>query len=134
MRYFWYILFLLFVSCTPEMNMARIIRKHPDLGKTKSKDTLIVTKGSKIDTVFINSKDTVVIHKGKETIKYFYNTKDSTIYLQGNCDGDTLKVKQSQTEFNVSEKSKFDSLLEKAFWIIIVLMVLKTALSHFEKK
>lgn len=121
-------------SCSPSVRVAKIIKKHPELGKTKSKDTLIVTKGSKIDTVFIHTKDTVIIHKGKETIKYFYNTKDSTVYLQGNCDGDSIKVKRSETNFEVSEKSKFDSLLEKAFWIIIIIMIAKTVLTHFEKK
>ena len=67
-KFIFYILILsLFVSCSPQMRLHRLVTKHPELTKIdtiKIQDTVIVP-GPKLDTAFHSSvlKDTVTITK-----------------------------------------------------------------------
>lgn len=80
-------------SCTPEGRLRRLLKKHPELVKSDTifvADTIITTARS-VDTVFAYyQRDTVIIREGKITQRYFYNTTDSTVYIDCNCESDTI--------------------------------------------
>ena len=96
-------LFILSSCCTTriceveraEKKIAKLTNKYPEL---LNQDTIILKDTVTIsdiiaDTTFIDhssSPDTIVITKDKLTIRYI--KKDSLIYLEGNCEGDTIFI------------------------------------------
>lgn len=86
------IVVLLLGSCTPEMRLAHILKRHPELLK---KDTLLyydttIVKGLHTDSNFYFTGDTVRIHKDRQEIKYYYNTTTHKNYISGDVKADTI--------------------------------------------
>ena len=86
------IILAIFVSCSPQQRLNRLITKHPELSRVdtiKIQDTVIVP-GPKVDTVFSSSllKDTVTITKDKLQIKLI--EINDTIYLDAEVEPDTV--------------------------------------------
>lgn len=78
----------LFVACSPQKRLNRIIRNHPELIKSDTiyKQDTTVVNGVAHDTIFKTqiTKDTVTIVDKQLTIKYYNDGK--TTYLKGKCD------------------------------------------------
>lgn len=87
------VLLFLFASCTPEGRLRRLLKKNPHLVKSDTifvSDT-VITRSYRVDTVFAYyQRDTVIVREGKVTQRYFYNTTDSTVYIDCNCESDTI--------------------------------------------
>lgn len=122
MRYIVFILILF--SCSPEVRMKRLIRKHPDLVKVDTLtviDTTIIA-GSKKDTLFPHTADTIFLKDGKTIVKYFYNTIEKTNYLSTETKPDTI-IKPIKVEVEKVVYQKDYSDLWKIFVGIIILVV-----------
>ena len=84
------IICLLFLGCSPERQLARLLAKHPQLANvdtTYMYDT-IIKPGSRLDTVFVGKKDTFYINKNRvktQIIKEF-----DTLYISQTVLPDTL--------------------------------------------
>jgi len=96
------VLFFLSSCCTTrickieraEKKISKLTEKYPEL---LDKDTIILKDTITIndiiaDTSFIDTPttDTIIITKDKLTIRYIKT--DSIIYLEGNCEGDTIYI------------------------------------------
>lgn len=127
----------LFVQCTPEKRLARLLSKHPKLIK---KDTIFKTdttivNGVTTDTLFRTqiTKDTLIIRDKQLEIRYYNDGK--TTYIKGKCDT-IFVIKEIPIQINsvqpkvLSRKEKFklflfDNLAEILIIIVIVYYLLR---------
>jgi hypothetical protein len=78
---------LLFVSCSPQKRLSRLVKKHPELVKTDTAyvwDSVLI-EGTRIDTMYQSRLDTLVIERNNLTIKHYYDRANDRHYLSGEC-------------------------------------------------
>jgi hypothetical protein len=88
---FLFILLLMFISCTPQRRLERLLKKHPELTNVDTvviRDTIRITVPKvRIDTV-VNIEelwDTVYLEKDQLTVKV-WRDRYNKVYIQGQCD------------------------------------------------
>jgi len=88
---FLFILLLMFISCTPQRRLERLLKKHPELTNVDTvviRDTIRITIPKvRIDTV-VNIEelwDTVYLEKDQLTVKV-WRDRYNKVYIQGQCD------------------------------------------------
>ena len=90
MKYLIIVIFIL--ACSPQKRLNRLIDKHPELSTLDTiRDTVMVIVPKTITDTFISLdslRDTVIITKDRLTIKTVI--KDNKIYIEGECDTDTI--------------------------------------------
>lgn len=88
------ILILLCLSCNPQKQLQRLIKKNPELlqlDTIRIIDTVII-QSYNYDTLttFVFSDTTTVINNEKVILKYFYDTLRQEIHHYVECVGDTI--------------------------------------------
>lgn len=121
-KYLTVVVALIFLSCTPQKKLNRLLKKHPEL---ISKDTLKVK-----DTVFIdhihtdtilswhNLYDTVTIEKERLRMK-IVRVNDS-IYLSGECLSDTIYTEKIVM---VDKINYTPPLKNRNIWLIFAVII-----------
>ncbi len=81
----------MFISCTPQRRLERLLKKHPELTNVDTvviRDTIRITVPKvRIDTV-VNIEelwDTVYLEKDQLTVKV-WRDRYNKVYIQGQCD------------------------------------------------
>lgn len=87
---------ILFVGCSPQKRLQRLIKKHPELVEIKY-DTIRLR-----DTIYIENyihdtvneirfhDTTIIVNNDKTFARYFYDTLRQEIYHEIECKGDTV--------------------------------------------
>ena len=123
-----------------EKRIAKITNKFPELLR---KDTLVFTDTLTVETVFAdtsfistNTNDTVVITNDRITIRYVKT--DSVIYIQGECEGDTVIITKEipvetvvVRELTLAERGKEYTMF--LFAIAALLLVVRIFFKDFFK-
>ena len=68
-------------SCGPERRLATLLRKHPHLIQTRTKDSTVVRFYRTVDTAYLFTQKTDTLHTEHFTIW----RSDSTIRIRGGC-------------------------------------------------
>lgn len=127
MKYFYFVLLVIFISCSPQKRLERIISKHPELTKKETiiiKDTFI-TKSIEIDTMFFNNTDTFTITKDNIIIKY--SKIHDTVKITMNKPPDTIIKRVPITVEKViynNSKIRISNFIEIGLLILILLIVI----------
>lgn len=125
-KLFFLFFIILFVSCSPQQRLTRLLKKYPELVKTDTiilKDT-IVTEPKKEDFVFSSKTDTVTITKDK--IKLVYRNLHDTIKIGVEVQPDTVyyeKNIQVEKVNKITEEKGF-SILDKIIFLFALLLVI----------
>ena len=87
---------LLFICCSPQERLNRLITKHPQLLQKDTvivRDTVIVENYNYDTTTIIRTHDTTtVINNERVVLKYFYDTLREVIHHEVKCLGDTVYI------------------------------------------
>jgi len=85
---------LLFICCSPQERLNRLITKHPQLLQLDTlvvRDTVVVENYNYDTTTLIRLHDsTIVINNERVILKYYYDTLREVIYHEVECLGDTV--------------------------------------------
>lgn len=119
------IICLLFLGCSPERQLARLLAKHPQLANvdtTYMYDT-IIKPGSRLDTVFVGKKDTFYINKNRvktQIIKEF-----DTLYISQTVLPDTLISENMIIEKIISggKRRFFRHKWQLGFWLVLSVII-----------
>ena len=90
------ILSVLFVGCSPQKKLQRLIKKHPELVEVtfdtiKFRDTIYIQNYIHDTINKISFSDTTIIVNNEKTFaRYYYDTLRETIYHEIECKGDTV--------------------------------------------
>jgi len=125
---------LLFICCSPQERLNRLITKHPELSQ---KDTIVV-----IDTVIVENYNydtttiirlhdtTTVINNERVILKYYYDTLREVIHHEVECLGDTVYTETIVTVEKavfreLSWWEKYKEFIYIGLVLMMVLIVLK---------
>lgn len=112
----------------------RLVAKFPGL---RTADTLliqdtIIRNGVRVDTLFKPGRDTVIIKEGKMTIRHFYNREIDTVFVDGECETDTIYYeKRVPVEMPHTESTWKDDLVK--YWGVLVLVAGLLVIVIFKK-
>ena len=128
------ILSVLFVGCSPQKKLQRLIKKHPELVEVtfdtiKFRDTIYIQNYIHDTINKISFSDTTIIVNNEKTFaRYYYDTLRQEIYHEIECKGDTVYY-YKEIPFKV-EKVVFKelSLWDKYKTIIYIILIVLTAL------
>jgi len=87
---------ILFVGCSPQKRLQRLIKKHPELVEIKYdtirlRDTIYIENYIHDTVNEIRFHDTTIIVNNEKTFaRYFYDTLRQEIYHEIECKGDTV--------------------------------------------
>ena len=121
---------LLFIFCTPQKRLNRLINKYPYLSQVDTlivRDTVVIETYNHDTTTIIRTHDTTtVINNEKVILKYFYDTLRETIYHDVECIGDTVYTEKLVTVEKAvfRELSWWDKYKEFIYIGLVLLMVL----------
>ena len=125
---------LLFICCSPQERLNRLITKHPELSQKDTiivRDTVIVQNYNYDTTTIIKLHDTTtVINNERVILKYYYDTLREVIYHDVECLGDTVYTEKLITVEKavfreLSWWEKYKELIFIGLILIFVLMILK---------
>jgi len=125
---------LLFICCSPQERLNRLITKHPELSQ---KDTIIV-----IDTVIVENYNydtttiirlhdtTTVVNNERVILKYYYDTLREVIHHEVECLGDTVYTETIVTVEKavfreLSWWEKYKEFIYIGLFLILILTILK---------
>jgi hypothetical protein len=125
---------LLFICCSPQERLNRLITKHPELSQ---KDTIVV-----IDTVIVENYNydtttiirlhdtTTVINNERVILKYYYDTLREVIHHEVECLGDTVYTETIVTVEKavfreLSWWEKYKEFIYIGLFLILILTILK---------
>ena len=125
---------LLFICCSPQERLNRLITKHPELSQ---KDTIIV-----IDTVIVENYNydtttiirlhdtTTVVNNEHVILKYYYDTLREVIHHEVECLGDTVYTETIVTVEKavfreLSWWEKYKEFIYIGLFLILILTILK---------
>ena len=87
---------LLFICCSPQERLNRLITKHPQLLQKDTvivRDTVVVENYNYDTTTIIRTHDTTtVINNERVVLKYYYDTLREIIHHDVECLGDTVYI------------------------------------------
>jgi hypothetical protein len=112
--------------------IAKALEEYPDLLRqdtVRFKDTVRI-ETVKVDTAFKETTDTVIIEKDKLKIRYV--NKNDTVFLEGECEGDTIYIDKPVPVKcpPVVETNKISWWT----WVIICTMAITTLLVSLRKR
>jgi hypothetical protein len=125
---------LLFICCSPQERLNRLITKHPQLLHLDTlvvKDTVVVENYNYDTTTLIRLHDsTIVINNERVILKYYYDTLREVIYHDVECLGDTVYTEKLITVEKavfreLSWWEKYKEFIYIGLILIFVLMILK---------
>ena len=128
------ILSVLFVGCSPQKKLQRLIKKHPELVEVtfdtiKFRDTIYIQNYIHDTINKISFSDTTIIVNNEKTFaRYYYDTLRQEIYHEIECKGDTVYY-YKEIPYKV-EKVVFKELSwwDKYKIIIYIILIVLTAL------
>ncbi len=125
---------LLFICCSPQERLNRLITKHPELSQKDTiivRDTIVVENYNHDTTTIIRLHDTTtVINNERVVLKYYYDTLREIIYHDVECLGDTVYTEKLITVEKavfreLSWWEKYKEFIYIGLILIFVLMILK---------
>ena len=125
---------LLFVCCSPQERLNRLITKHPDLVQQDTliiRDTVVVENYHYDTTTIIKLHDTTtVVNNERVILKYYYDTLREVIHHEVECLGDTVYTEKLITVEKavfreLSWWEKYREFIYIGLILIFVLMILK---------
>lgn len=125
---------LLFICCSPQERLNRLITKHPQLLQLDTlvvRDTVVVENYNYDTTTLIRLHDsTIVINNERVILKYYYDTLREVIYHEVECLGDTVYTEKIVTVEKaifreLSWWDKYKEFIYIGLVLILALFVLK---------
>jgi len=125
---------LLFVCCSPQERLNRLITKHPELSQKDTiivRDTVVVENYNYDTTTIIKLHDTTtVINNERVVLKYYYDTLREIIHHDVECLGDTVYIEtlvpiEKAVFRELSWWEKYKEFIYIGLVLILVLFVLK---------
>jgi len=125
---------LLFVCCSPQERLNRLITKHPELSQKDTiivRDTVVVENYNYDTTTIIKLHDTTtVINNERVVLKYYYDTLREIIHHDVECLGDTVYIEtlvpvEKAVFKELSWWEKYKEFIYIALVLLLVLIVLK---------
>ncbi len=125
---------LLFICCSPQERLNRLITKHPELSQKDTiivKDTVVVENYNYDTTTIIRLHDTTtVINNERVVLKYYYDTLREIIHHDVECLGDTVYIEtlvpvEKAVFRELSWWEKYKEFIYIGLVLILVLMILK---------
>ena len=125
---------LLFICCSPQERLNRLITKHPELLQKDTiivRDTVVVENYNYDTTTIIRSHDTTtVINNERVVLKYYYDTLREVIYHEVECLGDTVYIEtlvpiEKAVFRELSWWEKYKEFIYISLVLLLVLIVLK---------
>ncbi len=125
---------LLFICCSPQERLNRLITKHPELSQKDTiivKDTVVVENYNYDTTTIIRLHDTTtVINNERVVLKYYYDTLREIIHHDVECLGDTVYIEtlvpvEKAIFRELSWWEKYKEFIYIALVLLLVLIVLK---------
>jgi hypothetical protein len=125
---------LLFICCSPQERLNRLITKHPELLQKDTiivRDTVVVENYNYDTTTIIRSHDTTtVINNERVVLKYYYDTLREVIYHEVECLGDTVYIEtlvpiEKAVFRELSWWEKHKEFIYIGLFLILVLIILK---------
>jgi len=138
MRYFFLLMLITLLSCSPQKKLQRLIKKHPELAQTDTINVIdtVTYETIKKDTVFSKEtfydrlRDTIIINNDRLTIRQFYHS--DSIFIEGECKGDTIisviPIEVEKLNNVISNK------IPLYFWLLFGGVVLITILALIKKR
>jgi len=125
---------LLFICCSPQERLNRLITKHPELSQKDTiivRDTVVVENYNYDTTTIIKLHDTTtVINNERVVLKYYYDTLREIIHHDVECLGDTVYIEtlvpiEKAVFRELSWWEKYKEFIYIGLVLILVLFVLK---------
>ena len=125
---------LLFISCSPQERLNRLITRHPELSQKDTvivRDTVVVENYNYDTTTIIRLHDTTtVINNERVVLKYYYDTLREVIHHDVECLGDTVYIEtlvpvEKAVFRELSWWEKYKEFIYIALVLLLVLIVLK---------
>ena len=125
---------LLFICCSPQERLNRLITKHPELSQNDTiivRDTVVVENYNYDTTTIIKLHDTTtVVNNERVILKYYYDTLREVIHHEVECLGDTVYTEKLITVEKavfreLSWWEKYKEFIYIGSILIFVLMILK---------
>jgi len=125
---------LLFICCSPQERLNRLITKHPELSQKDTiivRDTVVVENYNYDTTTIIKLHDTTtVINNERVVLKYYYDTLREIIHHDVECLGDTVYIEtlvpvEKAVFRELSWWEKYKEFIYIGLVLILVLMILK---------
>lgn len=125
---------LLFICCSPQERLNRLISKHPELSQKDTviiRDTVVVENYNYDTTTIIRLHDTTtVINNERVVLKYYYDTLREIIHHDVECLGDTVYIEtlvpiEKAVFRELSWWEKYKEFIYIGLVLILVLTILK---------
>ena len=125
---------LLFIYCSPQKRLNRLITKHPTLLQKDTiivRDTVVVENYNYDTTTIIKLHDTTtVVNNERLILKYYYDTLREVIHHDVECLGDTVYTEKLITVEKAVFKElswwdKYKDFIYIGLFLILVLIILK---------
>ncbi len=125
---------LLFICCSPQERLNRLIPKHPTLLQKDTiivRDTVVVENYNYDTTTIIKLHDTTtVINNERVVLKYYYDTLREVIHHDVECLGDTVYIEtlvpvEKAVFRELSWWEKYKEFIYIGLFLILVLIILK---------
>jgi hypothetical protein len=125
---------LLFISCSPQERLNRLITRHPELSQKDTvivRDTVVVENYNYDTTTIIRLHDTTtVINNERVVLKYYYDTLREVIHHDVECLGDTVYIEtlvpvEKAVFRELSWWEKYKEFIYIGLFLILVLIILK---------
>jgi len=125
---------LLFVCCSPQERLNRLITKHPQLLERDTiivRDTVVVENYNYDTTTIIRLHDTTtVINNERVVLKYYYDTLREVIHHDVECLGDTVYIEtlvpiEKAVFKELSWWQKYKEFIYIGLFLILILIILK---------
>ena len=125
---------LLFICCSPQERLNRLITKHPELLQKDTiivRDTVVVENYNYDTTTIIRLHDTTtVINNERVILKYYYDTLREVIHHEVECLGDTVYTETIVTVEKavfreLSWWEKYKEFIYIGLFLILILTILK---------
>ena len=125
---------LLFISCSPQERLNRLITRHPELSQKDTvivRDTVVVENYNYDTTTIIRLHDTTtVINNERVVLKYYYDTLREVIHHDVECLGDTVYIEtlvpvEKAVFRELSWWEKYKEFIYIGLFLILILIILK---------
>ena len=125
---------LLFICCSPQERLNRLITKHPQLLERDTiivRDTIVEENYNYDTTTIIRLHDTTtVINNERVILKYYYDTLREIIHHEVECLGDTVYIEtlvpiEKAVYKELSWWQKYKEFIYIGLFLILVLIILK---------
>ena len=125
---------LLFICCSPQERLNRLITKHPELSQKDTiivRDTVVVENYNYDTTTIIRLHDTTtVINNERVVLKYYYDTLREIIHHDVECLGDTVYIEtlvpiEKAVYKELSWWQKYKEFIYIGLFLILILIILK---------